>query len=292
MNELTEQSPIKQWALHYASLGWRVFPLTPGTKVPLAGSCGHKDASSDRSAIEAWWTEHPEANIGLATGAASAVWVIDIDMKNDKNGRRALQQFLTATTDDPQIDTKTVQTPSGGAHIYVAYDRARPVSNRANVLEGIDIRGDGGYVVLPPSRTDVGAYRWAPAAMTTGVGAADWAFALASHYGPIDKPIARPSSKVDGTYRLPWALVVGFRSNPHITLEQTEVGRKYICRCPFHDDKSASAAFWRKDAGFGVLYCSACDTSWITEKRVIGRVKAAKINARLEQLKQQIKELT
>ena len=68
-----------EYALSYAKRGWHVFPLAPGTKVPLKGSRGLYDATIDESQITKWWTENPDYNIGIRTGKISNLTVIDFD---------------------------------------------------------------------------------------------------------------------------------------------------------------------------------------------------------------------
>ena len=75
-------STLLKAALRYAARGWAVFPLAPGTKVPLKGSNGVKDATKNTDQIRSWWTKNPDANIGCATGAASGCTVLDLDTKD------------------------------------------------------------------------------------------------------------------------------------------------------------------------------------------------------------------
>jgi len=142
-------------ALEYARRGWAIFPLAPGEKVPaIKGGRGYKDATTDETQISKWWTKYPTANIGLATGRISGVVVVDIDVKHGSG---------YAGIDDLGINLEKVlcaRTPSGGEHLFL-YAPDHPVSNRAGVRPNIDFRGDGGYVVLPPSElTGVGRYEW------------------------------------------------------------------------------------------------------------------------------------
>ncbi|MGZ6280138.1 MAG: bifunctional DNA primase/polymerase [Ktedonobacteraceae bacterium] len=69
--------PIVEAAVSYAQNGWPVFPLH--NKIPFKDSQGYKDATTDEQQIQKWWTLHPTANIGLATGEKSGVIVLDID---------------------------------------------------------------------------------------------------------------------------------------------------------------------------------------------------------------------
>src|SRR5712692_5894092 len=67
-------------ALIYAQNGWPIFPLYG--KIPLKNSHGHRDATTDLDQIEQWWSQHPTANIGLATGEVSGVLVVDMDPRH------------------------------------------------------------------------------------------------------------------------------------------------------------------------------------------------------------------
>ncbi len=275
-------------ALAYAKCGWAIFPLTPGMKIPLAGSNGFKDASTDPETINRWWSEHPTANIGLATGKPSAVWVIDVDMKKGKDGKASLKAFAASHPGVPPM-TKRVRTPSGGVHLYVAYDDTDPVRSRADILVGVDIRGDGGYVVLPPSKTDAGEYTWAPGADSTPVAVAtSWYAALPRHTNERRAVFGHGvATKRDRSRRVAWNLGLDVRRGNDLTVEATIPGQKYICRCPFHDDQTKSAFFLRKSESYGFLYCSACDASWATEAKPTPLTnQIAAIEARLQRIKE------
>lgn len=147
---------LRDYALKYAELGWHVFPIVPGSKSPLTKH-GVKDATADEAQIREWWNRWPTANIGLACGAASGVYVIDIDVDEEKgvNGYESIQEIAGSY----QNRTITQLTPGGGTHLFYATDN--PPANRNGLRPGIDIRGDGYYVVLAPSIHPNGkAYRW------------------------------------------------------------------------------------------------------------------------------------
>jgi hypothetical protein len=130
-------------ALHYAARGWPVFPLVDGGKKPLPGSHGCLDATLDRNRIEAWCTEHPTANVGIATGRRAGLLVVDIDPRH--NG-----QWLDALRELALPRTMTVRTWSGGFHLYYQLTGDGPGSG-TDLLPGIDWRCNGGYVVAPGS---------------------------------------------------------------------------------------------------------------------------------------------
>jgi hypothetical protein len=134
-------------ALAYAGWGWPVFPLKPRDKRPATRN-GFKDATTDIDRINAWWSRHPDSNIGLPTGRAFDV--VDIDVPQ---GPVSLTRLLA------QVDPITgrgaipdchgqVATASGGLHLYV---KPTGEGNTAGIFPGIDHRGRGGYVVAPPS---------------------------------------------------------------------------------------------------------------------------------------------
>jgi len=142
-------------ALQYGARGWRVFPLTR-SKVPFKGTHGHLDASSDGATVEQMFAEHPGANVGLATGD---LVVFDAD------GLAGTEKFKALGAPKTLI----ARTPRGGLHFYY---RAPPsVTIRCHNDPraekggpGLDIKGEGGYVLLPPSADRQGRqYQWANA---------------------------------------------------------------------------------------------------------------------------------
>lgn len=151
---------IKDHALHYGRLGLAVFPIRPRSKQPLTEH-GFKDASKDPQQIEKWWSRWPDANIGIATGSVSGgLVVIDLDVDKDKgiDGRATLRDWEAQYGKLPDKTWLSI-TGRGGYHYF--YHDTSVVKNRTNIYEGIDIRGDGGYVVAPPSVHPNGrTYEW------------------------------------------------------------------------------------------------------------------------------------
>ena len=143
-------------ALKYADRGWPVFSLQPREKKPLKGSRGFKDAATNEILLTRMWDVHPDANIGLATGKDAEVWVLDID------GEVGSQSFNKMETEfGPLPETLEQKTGSGGRHLFFRWPAKREVRNKQNLRPGIDIRGEGGYVVLPPSIHPCGQlYDW------------------------------------------------------------------------------------------------------------------------------------
>jgi hypothetical protein len=161
-------------ALSYADRGWPVFPLhgivggrctcgrcdcsSPG-KHPLVRR-GLKEAVTEARVIKEWGSRWPHANIGMCTGSASGLVVIDVDLP------RAFESLDRLLHKLPR--TLTGLTGGGGVHLLLRAPGDHSLHNRASrlpgipgKLPGIDLRADGGYIVAPPSRHISGArYEW------------------------------------------------------------------------------------------------------------------------------------
>jgi putative DNA primase/helicase len=143
-------------ALRYAAGGWPVFPCKPSDKRPLTPN-GFKDASTNTDQIRDWWTKHPNAMIGMATGKRSGVLVLDLDIDPE----RGLDGIAAAAELGELPDSLVVRTPRGGLHCYLDWQEGLG-NSRGALPAGIDVRGEGGYVILPPSRRADGvSYTWA-----------------------------------------------------------------------------------------------------------------------------------
>jgi P4 family phage/plasmid primase-like protien len=126
--------------------GYAVFPCVPNGKKPITMH-GFKDAARSHFRAGQWWTQTPEANIGIATGEASGqIAVIDVDIKNGAKGRESLATLKGIAP------TLTASTPSGGWHLY--YRAPGPLPSRNGLLPGVDLKSDGGYVIGPGSDID------------------------------------------------------------------------------------------------------------------------------------------
>src|SRR5262249_27638864 len=149
-------------AADLVSLGFKVFPLVPGSKLP-AIKAWQKAASDDADQIAAWAEQFPMANVGVATGAPSGAVVLDLDEKNGSSGLADLVSHTKAGRKLPPCPIAV--TPSGGRHLFF-----RVVPGLRNVVgitsagrglgAGVDVRADGGFVVAPPSELSNGRYRW------------------------------------------------------------------------------------------------------------------------------------
>ncbi len=140
-------------ARRYAELGYPVFPCAPSSKAPLTAH-GFHDATVDPEQIERWWTQTPLANIGIPT---AGLLVLDIDGWGNSWPSDPDQAADLANAGAISL------TPRGGRH----YVFRRPAGkawkcSTGKLAASVDVRTDGGYIVVPPSRTAQGEYRWAP----------------------------------------------------------------------------------------------------------------------------------
>ena len=126
--------------------GWFVFPCKPNKK-PFTKN-GFKDASSDPEQVRKWWTQHPNALVGMPTGG-NGLFVLDVDVHKDDGfaSLAALEKTHGALPAGPYVDT-----PSSGRHYYFRAPLERiPGCSASKIGPGLDIRGEGGYVIVPPS---------------------------------------------------------------------------------------------------------------------------------------------
>lgn len=158
-------------SLYAQRYGWHIFPCRPGLKTP-ATRHGLLDATDDPGRISAYWDKVPDANVAIRTGAESGLVVLDVDPRG--GGDDSLSDLEHEHGELPE--TLTVSTPSGGTHFYFQHP-AYEVKNTQGVPgAGLDIRGDGGYVLAPPSMVDGKPYefeqRTSPAPMPEWLGKA------------------------------------------------------------------------------------------------------------------------
>lgn len=141
-------------ALAYAARGWPVFPVKPD-KTPRTLH-GFKDADQDPDRIAEWWRMWPTAGIAIATGAASGLLVLDVD---GEEGAETLHELERRHGDLPA--TVEALTGGGGRHIYFKHPGGTVANTARRLGPGLDTRGDGGYVVAPPSIHSSGRrYEW------------------------------------------------------------------------------------------------------------------------------------
>lgn len=148
-------------ALYYASLGWRVLPIKPGAKSPPMNSWQHA-ATTDEQVIRNWYGGlYAGHGVGIATGRASGIFVLDVDVSGDKRGDESLREL--EATYGPLPDTVRAITGSNGQHIILRHPPHLDIRNNASTRlgPGLDIRGEGGQVVAAPTVHPNGrTYTW------------------------------------------------------------------------------------------------------------------------------------
>jgi Bifunctional DNA primase/polymerase, N-terminal/Primase C terminal 1 (PriCT-1) len=224
-------------ALRLASKGLAVFPCLPGAKQP-ATPHGLNDASFDTDVIRQWWERDPNYNIAIATGAISDVFVVDIDGLDAEAELRRLEAKHGALPSTVEVIT------ARGRHVYFKVP-AEPIRNSAGrIAPGIDVRGDGGYVLAPPSLHPTGRrYCWSVDTACAFADAPDWLLALASTPAAGAAPPTNWRGLVhDGVAegardctlaRLAGHLLTGARHNePTVVLELLLAWNEARCRPP------------------------------------------------------------
>jgi len=151
-------SPLsaREAALSYASRGWSAIPIERRAKRPLVAWAEFESRCASAGEIEAWFARWPDANVGIVTGRVSGLVAIDIDARH--GGEASLRRIELERR--PLPTTIEAMTGGGGRHLYFSHPGGR-VANRVGLLPGLDLRGDGGCVVAPPSLHPSGRrYAW------------------------------------------------------------------------------------------------------------------------------------
>lgn len=149
-----ENNKLLQGALLCATMGLYVFPVKPGQKSP-ASKGWQSQPTTDPETIKKWWAENPNYNIGIATGAAYGLLVVDYDVANGKQGLKVRNDWRAA---HQMPQTWTARTGRGGLHEY--YKISEPMGNRTGLYGCVDMRADGGLVLAPPSVVNGNVYAW------------------------------------------------------------------------------------------------------------------------------------
>jgi hypothetical protein len=213
--------------------GWRVHPCNG--KVPILEEWPNV-ATIDQERVAMWCEQHPDANPAIATGAGSGIIVVDVD---------DIEAFDAWRTDHgPLPETVTVQTPSGGRHLYFRHPGQR-VGNRTKFIPGCDLRGDGGYVIAPAPGN---GYSWAPELGPDDVEVAELPaellkLALAKTNGPAP-PL--PERLLDGQRNATLTSLAGTMRRRGATEPEIqaalEVANRDRCQPPLDDSEVAGIA--------------------------------------------------
>jgi hypothetical protein len=149
---------VRRAALGYLARGWSVIPLRPRDKRPAVAWQDYQRSRPTEDEVDLWLTRRPGANIGIVTGAVSGLVVVDVDPGHGgTQGLAALEQ-----RNGPLPRTVEAVSGGGGRHLYFAHPGGH-VRNKVALAPGVDLRGDGGMIVAPPSVHPSGRrYTWRP----------------------------------------------------------------------------------------------------------------------------------
>ena len=152
------ENTLSTWAYSYAWRGLPVIPLQPRGKAPVVKKW--TDLKPTPVDARSWWASRPESNIGLMCGTRSGIVDVETDLHDGLNGEDSLSAWANETGCDLG---KPWRFRSGGGGIHRLYRCGETVRNRTGVLPAVDVRGDGGQCVLPPSLHPNGnRYEWLP----------------------------------------------------------------------------------------------------------------------------------
>lgn len=155
------ENPILSAALNYLSYGWGVIPLKPKSKEPLIKWQEYQKRRATESEVKEWFAATPSANVGVVTGAISNLAIIDLDGPDGLNSGQKLG-----------LKSSVVSLTGNGRQLwYSLVQNVGTIQNAVRVMPGVDLRGDGGYVVAPPSIHPNGKqYRWLKPLTASSVG--------------------------------------------------------------------------------------------------------------------------
>jgi hypothetical protein len=217
--------------------GLAVFPCRPRDKRPATAN-GLRDATCDADRIRQWWRANPDYNVAVATGAASRIFVIDVDGLDAEFELRKLEAEHGALPSSIEVIT------ARGRHIYFQWP-AHPIRNSAGkIAPGIDVRGEGGYVLVPPSMHPGGKkYAWSVDCSNAVAGAPAWLLAKSSGNSGNGAPTAPSAwrdlvangvgegSRNDSVTRLAGCML-RHRIDPVVALEMLGAWNAARCRPP------------------------------------------------------------
>lgn len=137
-------------ALKYLRMGLSVIPLQPRGKDPLISWKKYQEILPMDNDIRSWWSTWPFANIGIVTGTVSGIAIVDLD------GPEGMSQASLM-----KLSSSVISLTGNGKHLWYRNPVGVTVQNAVRICPGMDIRGEGGYIVAPPSIHESGRrYRW------------------------------------------------------------------------------------------------------------------------------------
>jgi len=270
---------MRDFALAYAEAGFPVFPVKQLDKSPHTRH-GFKDATTDVHQIERWWTRWPCAGIGIPTGNRTGLLVLDADAREGRDGNAVIEAMLFMEGQRSLGATVVVRTGSGGHHHYFSQPAGQEVRCSADKFgPGLDVRGEGGYVVVPPSPHESGTpYAWVRGSLLDSPPpvAPGWLFsALFTSSPPKARSHTRSHMFSQGREKknlsalgepppsLPWEALVdlgaegalGAWAGAEVAVQRVldhwgvdaAPGKAFRCVLPGHEERHASASLFRSN---------------------------------------------
>jgi len=237
-------SRLHRAALALAAKGLSVFPVAPRAKWP-ACSRGCLESTTDPGAINRWWESNPNYNIGVACGAASNLFVVDVD---GASGEAALRKLEAEHGELP--GTVESITGGGGRHLWFRLPGIEIKNSVSKLGAKIDIRAGGGFVVCPPSIHASGReYRWSVDSASNFSAAPGWLINMIAESDTSGNNATPPSEWInlveqgvaegrrnDCVARLVGHLLRHF-IDPQVSLELVRTWNAVRCRPPLTDDE-------------------------------------------------------
>lgn len=240
----TEDASLRA-ALAYLARGWSVVPAAERGKRPIVRWQTFEERYPTESQVRRWFERWPSANLSVVTGAISGIVVLDVDPRH--GGEESLKRLVLSHAELPE--TVEAVTGGGGRHIYFKHPGFE-VRNRVGLLPGLDLRGDGGVIIVPPLIHPSGKpYRWRKGRGPDDIAFAplpDWLlvprFEGSSQGHPLSywRNLARKGISVGQrnatiasfTGHLLWHGV-----DPDVTLELMLAWNRVYCRPPLEDEE-------------------------------------------------------
>jgi hypothetical protein len=235
-------TPLGRAALALAAKGLRVFPCIERDKRPLINN-NLKRATTDPNVIAGWWSAR-NYNIGIATGPGSSIWVLDLDGEDDEAWLRRLEAQHGSLP--PTVEAIT----SKGRHLYFRWPTGVNIRNIQDREDFPDVRGDGGYVMAPPSVHPSGRrYAWSVDSAYAFDDAPDWLVELVVKREASEAKAHTPESwrtfigeRVDGSHRghavaRLCGLLLRRYVDPYVSLDLCRMFNTLRCDPPLPDDQ-------------------------------------------------------
>ncbi len=240
--EMNAEINLVATALEYLRLGLSVIPLRPADKRPTLAWAEFQSRRAREAEIRAWWAERPDLNIAIVCGRVSSVVVLDVDPRN--GGDENLAPF-------PSLAGPSALTGGGGHHHFFALN-GEHVPKIAGLLPGVDLQGEGSYVVAPPSVHPNGSrYVWIEGRELGGCPLPSIPFWLRRRIW--ERKFQRPASEAQRPDSSP--LVLEPVLSKLRSVRRTSQG--WVACCPVHEDRDPSLSIGLGTNGKLLLYCFA-----------------------------------